>query len=285
MTPEVVISGYNIGNSTMLKKIFWLLIFLSHLQALDLQTKVNSDLSFSYYEDETSQLDINKIHSLPMSSWSPCKNNNFKHSSSAFWLRLEIVNRSEYNKWILCSKKRLNYLDVYLLEKNKVVYESHVGTKLAYRNSDISHRYFLFPLHLQKKHNYVLYIRLASISIIRFNITLCEEREFFHRDTQDLAYQVFFYGCFFVIIIFNIVIGVFTWNIKYLYYVLYFTAVSLFFLLQEGFVREYEIHSLDNELHIFSILSKWLFFYLFVYYLLDIKTHFLRIKYFFHLCF
>ncbi|WP_372370304.1 7TM diverse intracellular signaling domain-containing protein [Candidatus Uabimicrobium sp. HlEnr_7] len=266
----------------MLKKFFLLFIFVAHIQGLVLQTKVNDNIRFTYYEDKTGNLGIGKVKSLPMPNWNAVKINNFSHSSSAFWLRLEITNNSEYKKWMLYSVQPLNYLDVYLEHNKRIVYKSHVGTKVAYNKRDVKHRYLLFPLHLEQNQSYVVYLRIVSSRILRFDIRLYEKEAFIKNDVRELTHQAFFYGCFFILLIYNTVIGIFTRNIKYLYYCLYFVGVNLFLLQQEGITAAYNVHNFDNELHIFSILCAWLFLCLFVYYLLDVRMHFPRLKYVFH---
>lgn len=256
----------------MIKKLFVLLIFLCSTPAMVLQKTANNDLPFVYYVDKTNDFAIEQIKSLPTSSWKRVKN--FKRFSSVVWLRLEIVNDCAYEKWILCSRKPPNYEDVYLVENGHIVYESHVGTKVAYEKRDIPHRYCLFPLHIEKNKRYTLYVRLQSVAVARFNIGLYEKDAFAKYDTQDVAYKMFFYGCLFLLVIYNAVIGFFTRNIKYLYYCLYFMGFNIYFLLEEGFIAAYNIHHWQNEVHIFAVLCKWWSFYLFVYYLLDVKTHF-----------
>ncbi len=264
------------------KLFFWSLILIFHIQTLALETKVNNDFRFMYYEDKTSGFEIDKIQSLAISNWKTVQTKNFKHSSSAFWLRLEVVNNSEYENWILCSKKTVDYQDVYLVKNKHIVYESHVGAKVAYDKRDIPHRYCLFPLHLKQNVHYTMYIRLKSEAIIRFEISLYEKDAFAEYNAQNLALQTFFYGCFFILIIYNAAVGFFTRNIVYLYYCLYFVGLNIFFLLQEGFLAVYNTENIQDELHILSILCTVLCFYLFVYQLLDIKAHLLRFRYFFH---
>ena len=74
----------------MIKKLFVLLIFRCSTPAMVLQKTANNDLPFVYYADKTNDFDIEKIKSLPTSSWKRVKN--FKRFSSVVWLRLEIAN-------------------------------------------------------------------------------------------------------------------------------------------------------------------------------------------------
>lgn len=253
-----------------------------NLQALDLQEqKTYRNPPFLYYEDVDHQLNIKKVPSLPLVNWRNLteQRNNFGHSTSVFWLRLEINNYSAYQDWILCSKKPLNFLDVYLIQGNRIVYESHVGTKIAYEKRDIPHSYFLFPLSLQQQHSYVLYICVASEPILGIDIHLYEKYQFWQIASQDYSNQMFIFGCLFVLVLYNAAIGYFTRNIKYLFYVLYLALLTLFLMQQEGFLATFlPIHTIDNELHAFLAMAGVAFFTMFIYYFFLVGIHFPYIK-------
>lgn len=161
------------------------------------------------FEDQTGRLTIEEILSdssyyqfLPSESIEP----NFGFTSSAYWLRFSIENRSgrKFNSYLEVSYPLLDSLDLYKpISKGQYTVQK-TGDHLPFNSRELQNRNFIFSIDADSGSVQTYYLRAATSSSMNLPLTVWSHKEFLTKTEIEQLLLGIFFGSVFLMIIYNI---------------------------------------------------------------------------------
>jgi len=188
-------------------------------------------LYLEYLEDRNKKFSIENIGSSSSFVTSERESPNFGFTSSAFWVRFVIkVPEGNKNQWFLeVGYPLLDNIKLYLPERNGTYTVKEVGDSMPFDHREIEYQKFVFSL----KNNpglYTYYLNVETTSSLSIPLAvLSKERLLSEINRHQMLYGIF-YGSLIIMILFNLLLAIYTRDYTYYYYVLYiisFIMVSL----------------------------------------------------------
>lgn len=194
----------------------------------------------TYFEDKSGKLSFAQIRNK---EFVPSKKAslNFGYTSSAYWVRLQVLNKSKYNDWrILSAIPYHNSLGFWMNDEGGKWTHRQTGClyPLSSRGNN-EHVGYVFPLDLPSNKTITIYFRLKSFAPLTFPL------ELIRKDTLDLRFQAenIYYGIYFgiliVMMLYNLFIFVVLRDKNYFYYVLYILCMLIIFSGSTGYLFRY----------------------------------------------
>jgi serine phosphatase RsbU (regulator of sigma subunit) len=153
---------------------------------------------------------------------------NFSYSTSAFWLRLQVENKSNYSleRIIEISYPRLETIQFYKEADNGyITVYSGYSTKLSSREH--KSRFFAFPFFIPANTSLHIYLRITSPNSINIPIRMWEPKAFYLHERDDYTIQTFYFGLLFAMAFFNLLLYTILRDVNYLLYVFFVSFVGL----------------------------------------------------------
>lgn len=164
---------------------------------------------------------------------------NFGYGDNAIWVKIPLRNLSN-GKWYLeIENPRIKDLDLWLYERNQLVWHKKSGDGLPLSISEIRNANPVFKLDLIENQDYDLYMRASTSRDLKVPISLWEESVLIkHLSDRKLIWGIYF-GFVILISLFNIFLWTTIKDIMYLFYSLYILFFGLFQTTVYGFGYEY----------------------------------------------
>lgn len=210
-----------------------LLLAVSYNSAIQAQTSLELDndlltkntyTHLVYFEDKGSSASINQIL---LESFQPVPssingNLSFGYSTSSYWVKLKLENRSLFDEWILeVGYPLLDEVEFFLVQNNEVVTHYITGDQFEFSKRPIEHRNFLFPVKLNSKQAATIYLRIKSSSSVRAPVILWQANEFAKSDQSRLLGQGLYFGILVIMLLYNLFIYFSIKERAYIHYVFY----------------------------------------------------------------
>ncbi|UZE96714.1 sensor domain-containing diguanylate cyclase [Alkalimarinus alittae] len=195
----------------------------------------------NFIEDKERSLSLDDIRSLK-GEWRINENETFNkgYNTSAWWLNFTIDNQNSNSDWLLeISYAVLDYVDVFIVDRNGQVSKSIMGDKLPFNARPIVHRYFTVPMTIPQSESVTVYIRVVSSSSVQVPITVWNKRAFNAADIGHTAIQGLYYGGLIIIAIYNLLIYFALRERTYLYYVSYVLSMVVFMASLNGWAFQF----------------------------------------------
>jgi len=195
------------------------------------------------FEDSEANYTIDDVSSGRMTSlFSPNTVDyvNFGFSKSAFWVRLEVENRSSGSKRMIfeIANPLINRLELYESLPGGGYSVSFSGNELPFGKRPVAHRDFLFRVNFEPGEKKVIYLRSKTSSVHSFPALLADETYFYSRDNlTGTAFGVVF-GAMLALLFYNMFVYSALRDISYLHYILYIASVTILMLALTGFGNE-----------------------------------------------
>ena len=199
---------------------------------------INLNNNFFYYEDQTSNLDINRIKIIKFENKVDRYDKvNMGHSKSAYWFKFSIKNISDDRLYYILGieNPNLDEVDFYEFTDNILVKQVKTGEALKRSTRDISHRKFLLKSQLKPNIEYTYYIRVLNYGDeLSVPFVYQKAEPYFTKDEKRIFILGLFYGLFFMIFVFTFYLYARLKDNTYLYYSLYVALTTLFVLGGDG---------------------------------------------------
>ncbi len=197
-------------------------------------------LSFEILRDEQARLTPQQALTATGYERSLQEIPNLGISSAAFWLKVQVMNRSS-NKRIILSvdHPELDELDIYLMQDERMVQLAHAGQARPSVAKEGMPKENAFELELATSRPATLLLRVRSNKQIQVPVTLTNDREF-HR-TRAVKYLALggYAGIMIVMALYNLFVYFSTKDRSYLIYVLYILSITLAQLTFTGITQYY----------------------------------------------
>lgn len=217
---------------------------------LDVRTdRAELDAHVAYLEDPSLTLTLDQVRA-PDRSWADNGSDVFNksYSDSAWWVHVRLANplSQEQSRLIEVSYAVLDYLDVYVLDQDKVLHQYALGDKLPYGERLFDHRFFVIPIDWQPGQTLDVYMRVRTSSSVQVPLMLWQSDKYFGFDTTRSTLQGVFFGAMLVIAVYNLLIFFFLGERAYILYVGYVLCMPAFLASLGGHTFRYFWPTLTN---------------------------------------
>ena len=150
------------------------------------------------FEDKTASLKIADIAGRQNQLFQKYNHKHaYGYSPSAFWFHQKLYNPLEKPLLLYLANGRVNFIDVYLLQNNKLVYQQRHGSSVNLQETEVQHRLPSFRLRVAEKTTLDLFMRYQAKDNILVTPVLYQPKAF-HQYHEKLAY---FYGAYFGVLL------------------------------------------------------------------------------------
>lgn len=178
-------------------------------------------------------------------AWQSSKPNatgiNFGYTDSTYWLTFNLENKERHTlrRFLEIGYPVLDFLNIYVEREGKLIARYELGDKFPFSQRPVQHRNFVIPLDLTGKSVTTVTLRVQTTSSVQVPATLWEVHTLIgHMQTQAILHGIY-YGAMVVLMLYNLFIFITVRERKYLFYVLYVGAVSLFLVCLNGIAFQY----------------------------------------------
>ncbi|HTF80074.1 MAG TPA: 7TM diverse intracellular signaling domain-containing protein [Cytophagales bacterium] len=199
------------------------------------------------YEDKTAQLDIHQILQVSLLEKFEPSNKNDLHNinrTSAYWLKFIVVDSSRNQKDFL--------LEIFDFDTDEVSFffpdgdgrysSKKAGYGFPFSIREIHHKNIVFPLHAEASKPSVMYMRFKSNRLNVLEPIVRSNEKFIGYSLQEYMLFGIFYGIMCLVIFYNAVYLIILRKDYYLYYVVYASAVLVYFAGMNGTGFQYLWH-------------------------------------------
>jgi len=209
---------------------------------------ITSKIDYIIEKDKKYSID----HMLKKSlKWNRNKKNNinFGFSTSPYWFRFSLNNRSNYARNLLfeIDKASLDSIIFYIWQENGTFKKLISGDHLSIIKRDtLNSRNFVFPLKIESG-NTICYFRIKSSGAINFKGSLLTYESLYEKNNLEMAILWIIIGCLLVIAIYNLFVYLTLFEETYLYFFIHIVFITLIVMSSYGLDTMY-----------FKIQSIWL---------------------------
>jgi signal transduction histidine kinase/ActR/RegA family two-component response regulator len=148
---------------------------------------------------------------------------NFGFNTEPHWLWVDLSNNTLIDASLIIeiNNSLLDLVDVYQIKTDGVLLQWHTGDQLPFNSRPIDHRNFLFPISIDHQEQSRVLIRVSNSGAMQIPIKIWHERDFFRTVQERSIPHGIFIGLFLVLILYHLFLYLSTWDISYLYYVVF----------------------------------------------------------------
>jgi len=173
-------------------------------------------------------------------------NPNFGFTSSVYWARFKLKNRSGMNEWLLeIGYPQLDRIELYIQQSAQTVKISDrfivkkAGDFFPFKEREVKHQNFIFRLPVDVNNEQIFYVRIESGSSMQIPLTVWSYQAFSENDHDGRIALGIYYGIILVMVLYNLFLFFSLRDRNYLYYVLYIISYGLTQLSLNGIAYEY----------------------------------------------
>lgn len=166
---------------------------------------------------------------------------NFGYTDATYWLTFSLENKEIHTlrRFLEIGYPVLDYLNVYVERNGKIIARYELGDKFPFSQRPVHHRNFIMPMDLTGKSVTTITMRIKTSSSVQVPATLWEGHTLMeHMQSQSIMYGIY-YGAMIVLMLYNLFIFMTVRERKYIFYVFYIGAVSLFLVCLNGIAFQY----------------------------------------------
>ena len=189
---------------------------------------------FSVLEDPTATLVLADVQSGAAAGRFQSGENstrplNFGITESAYWLRLQVDNRSgtAVESMLEIYYPRLAEVDFYRVSDGRVLQTVKTGYARPFTDRAYVHRFFLLPITAAPGGQQTVYIRVKSPTSLEVPAQVWSSSAFHRYEIIDHMTQAAYFGMFVAMALFNLLLWVSLKERNYLFYVLFVTSLAM----------------------------------------------------------
>lgn len=199
-------------------------------------------LHLSYLEDPTGQLTIEDVTSpglagqfIPSNEKIP----NFGVTSSAYWVRFQLVNQaSASTQWRLeVDFPSIHAIELYLPDRESYI-RKRTGYVFPFSSRDVSHHNFVFDLPLASGADKTFYMRVENAAM-SLPLTVWSLEAFSLKNQQEYLWLGFYYGILLIMLVYNLFLYLSLRDISYLYYIAFIGSYIIYQGALTGLTNQY----------------------------------------------
>ena len=202
--------------------------------------------SLHYLQDTSGTLTIEQLRHPPPGKpfdWKPLSAEvpNFGYSLSTYWFVTDVDHTEVLPEaWVLeVAYPLLDKVNVYFERDGKIFRYFHTGDYEPFANRPVDHRYFLFPLMLDKPGKTRIWMQVASTGTIQLPATLWRTSTFIEQDQRHSMLQAIYIGMMAVMLLYNLFIMFSIRERSYAFYVAYVLVFTTTLMTLHGFTYQF----------------------------------------------
>lgn len=166
---------------------------------------------------------------------------NHGFTRATYWFHLVIHNRhpKAIERILEVHSALLSEVNVFLVVEGVVIQYFGAGNSIEFTSRPIAHRHPVFPLVFAPETRADLYLQVRSATGMQLPLSLWQERDFWIRDQQALAWQFSYYGLMLVMVLYNVFLAWGTRDSIYVYYVVFTAGIWVFQMILHGTAFQY----------------------------------------------
>lgn len=231
----------------MQKLIFLVIFFAFTLQAslltLDKDTVNTTNNAISYTEDVSGTTDFAQIQSQQFTHYLKERSVNFGFTKSVFWFKIDLHNLStayDTHWWVKIDYPLLEYIDIYLIKPDgTLIKHEKMGTSQPFASRAIGSHYYISELPLNNIPDSTLYLRVKTQSSMQLPLAIFSSKSLMEELEQNNFFVGVYYGIFFIVLLYNIVLYTYTRDRNYMRYILFLLSFILWQLSFDGLGIKY----------------------------------------------
>ncbi|MCZ7603975.1 MAG: ATP-binding protein [Melioribacteraceae bacterium] len=210
--------------------------FISNIAEIE----VKLDKLIGVIEDKDGSLDIDKATSPEMQDnyrYSNIYSPNFGFSNSTFWLKIQIVDSSgsKNNLLLINNYNSLEFVSLYYKNEHGEFVESESGAAVNVAMKNIKTIGYVSNLNLRKNEDAVFYLKVKTASPVILSFSLWSHEGYINERTALLFFDGLLFGILCLMICYNTFLYISIKQTRYLFYVLYVTAYTVFLFVDKGY--------------------------------------------------
>lgn len=204
---------------------------------------LNVGSHIQWLEDPDGIISFAEVRQLDNNRFTPSDGHTFSkgYTSVSYWLRFELdFKEGSLNKnWLLeIPFPVLDYVSLYSPNANGSYEINQTGDRLPFKQRDMDLTNFVFFLDpLPQKNVYFLHVRTQDS--LQVPLTLWQQEAYPKHNAIVAGWQGVYFGCMFVMILYNLFIYISIRDTTYLYYICYITFCTAFQAGIQGYSFEY----------------------------------------------
>jgi two-component system, sensor histidine kinase LadS len=229
------------------KLLFLFIVFTFYIQAstLTLQRDISTPVenSIAYMEDVEGNLTYQQAINGSFTPYTNERSINFGFTKSVFWFKIDLQNFSSINDdcwWMKIDYPLLELIDMYLITPdNYLLKHQRMGTSQPFSTREIASHHFISEIPLHYINNATLLIRVQTQSSMQLPLTILTSSALIEDIEQNNLFVGVYYGIFFIVLLYNIVLFIYTRDPNYLRYILFIVSFILWQLSFDGLGIKY----------------------------------------------
>lgn len=199
----------------------------------------HDELSYnlSYLNDNTKKLTIDTVQNKRFIS-SNSKMLNLGITNTPHWFKLEFTlpdKKPVHSWWLKIAYPPLDYIDVYLYDKNNTqISSAYTGELRPFKDRSVTDPAFIEELQLRHTGNYTLYLRIQTEGALQVPIKIINSNQLIKEQYRPILLSGLYYGLFIIILLYNIILYFYTRDKNYLLYITFVTVFVFYQLSLDG---------------------------------------------------
>lgn len=231
-----------------MKKLFFLfftLFFSLQAEVLHLHDNTSSSIeaSIEYLEDRDGNISIEEAQKSSFTPYTKERSVNFGFTQSVYWFKVDLKNLNPgINKkwWVKIDYPLLECIDLYLIKSDgRILKYQRMGTSQPFRSREVVSHHFISELPLKNVADSTLLLRVDTQSSMQLPLSILSSEDLFAEMEQNNLFVGIYYGLFIIILLYNIVLFIYTSDRNYLRYILFLASFILWQLSFDGLGIKY----------------------------------------------
>ncbi|MEO6282979.1 MAG: 7TM-DISM domain-containing protein [Dyadobacter sp.] len=213
--------------------------------------------SIHQFSDPSGNSSFQQIQGKPIGDWLKVTSPNFGKQGGYGWVKFPLHSAENQSLWIEVQSHFIDSLTIFIT-KDVAGASNVITTMSGFDHQPIKHRYFLFPVSLEKNENYVIFLKgfVRAPDVLKIPVAVWKPRSFLEYNRVDNWGWALFVGAMLVAIILSLInFGLKYTNISYLYFAGYVGFINAYALLNDGW--GFFLPSFLNYLDQNTLLGHW----------------------------
>jgi two-component system, NtrC family, sensor kinase len=180
----------------------------------------------SYYEDSTTALPIDEVKKK---AFTPSQTEilNFDVSTSAFWLRLNVCNRSNNKVLVEIENPLFDEIEFYLYNGDSLLYTETISKNAEFGQRSEKTPNYRFRIPSQSSDTLTCYIKCQSLAQIILPVNVGTYQSFVNSTAGKDFFSALYFGIMAIMLLYNFFLFLTVRDKNYFYYSLYIISVAL----------------------------------------------------------
>ena len=164
---------------------------------------------------------------------------NFGYTDKPIWLMMRIMNQAD-RQWLMeVANSRVNEIEVFVLENNRIINSKKQGDHYPYHLNTIKDANPIFKIDMIENQEYLIFLKCKSTEDLKFPIYFWQESDLFQSiSTRKIIWGIYF-GFIFLIALYNFFLWAVIRDISLVYYILYVLCFGGLQAVLYGFFYQY----------------------------------------------